>query len=200
MLLERLVRRIRLIMSLTETSGIARRYFALNAFDGALIGLGAIFGFYISEMHDYKVALLTITAIAVGSAISGFSGAFISEKLEQEARVKRLEEAILTDLKDSIIYQASLTGSIIVSIINGFSSLISIFCVSAPYVICIYLSLGEVIGILSSIITFFVVLTALGYLFGKELKIRTLRVVSRILLTGIVATVIYFLIELIFQL
>ncbi len=200
MLLEKLVRRIRLIMSLTETSGIARRYFALNAFDGALIGLGAIFGFYISGMYDYRVVLLTIMAIAVGSAISGFSGAFISEKLEQEARVKRLEEAILTNLKDSIHYQASLTSSIIVSIINGVSSLISIFSVSAPYVICIYLSLSEVVGILSSITSFFAVLTILGYFFGRELKIRTISVVSRILLVGIVAIVIYFLIELVFRL
>lgn len=199
MLFDRLVRHIRLIMRLTETSGIARRYFALNAFDGALIGLGAIFGFYISEMQDYKVILLTIIAIAVGSAISGFSGAFISEKLEQEARIKRLEEATLTDLSDSIHYQASLTSSLIVSIINGASSVIAIFSVSIPYLICIYASLNRTIGIFGSIAMFLVLLTLIGYFFSRELKISTLSVVSRILIAGIIAIIIYFLIELIFQ-
>ena len=195
MIIERLRQRIRTIMALSETSGIARRYFALNAFDGALIGLGAIFGFYISDMHEYRVISLTILAIALGSAISGFSGAYISEKLEQEARLKRLEEAILTDLKDSIHYSASLTSTIIVSLVNGLSSLMAILAVSSPYVLSSYVSSSEVVGIVGSMLTFLALLGLLGYFFGRELRINTLSVVSRVLLVGVIAVVIYLLFE-----
>jgi len=195
MIIERLRQRIRTIMALSETSGIARRYFALNAFDGALIGLGAIFGFYISEMHEYRVVSLTILAIALGSAISGFSGAYISEKLEQEARLKRLEEAILTDLKNSIHYSASLTSTIIVSLVNGLSSLMAILAVSSPYVLSSYVSSSEVVGIIGSMLTFLALLGLLGYFFGRELRINTLSVVSRVLLVGVIAVVIYLLFE-----
>ncbi len=195
MIIERLRQRIRTIMALSETSGIARRYFALNAFDGALIGLGAIFGFYVSEMHEYRVVSLTILAIALGSAISGFSGAYISEKLEQEARLKRLEEAILTDLKNSIHYSASLTSTIIVSLVNGLSSLMAILAVSSPYVLSSYVSSSEVVGIIGSMLTFLALLGLLGYFFGRELRINTLSVVSRVLLVGVIAVVIYLLFE-----
>jgi predicted membrane protein (TIGR00267 family) len=195
MVIGRLRQRIRTIMTLSETSGIARRYFALNAFDGALIGLGAIFGFYISDLHEYKVISLTILAIALGSAISGFSGAYISEKLEQEARLKRLEEAILTDLKDSIHYSASLTSTIIVSLINGLSSMMAILVVSSPYILSSYVSSSEVVGIVGSMLTFLALLGLLGYFFGRELRISTLSVVSRVLLVGVIAVVIYLLFE-----
>ena len=195
MVIERLRQRIRTIMALSETSGIARRYFALNAFDGALIGLGAIFGFYISDMHEYRVISLTMLAIALGSAISGFSGAFISEKLEQEARLKRLEEAILTDLKDSIHYSASLTSTIIVSLVNGLSSMMAMLVVSSPYVLSSYVSSSEVVGIVGSMLTFLALLGLLGYFFGRELRINTLSVVSRVLLVGVIAVVIYLLFE-----
>jgi predicted membrane protein (TIGR00267 family) len=195
MVIGRLRQRIRTIMTLSETSGIARRYFALNAFDGALIGLGAIFGFYISDLHEYKVISLTILAIALGSAISGFSGAYISEKLEQEARLKRLEEAILTDLKDSIHYSASLTSTIIVSLINGLSSMMAILVVSSPYVLSSYVSSSEVVGMAGSMLTFLALLGLLGYFFGRELRISTLSVVSRVLLVGVIAVVIYLLFE-----
>jgi predicted membrane protein (TIGR00267 family) len=195
MVIGRLRQRMRTIMTLSETSGIARRYFALNAFDGALIGLGAIFGFYISDLHEYKVISLTILAIALGSAISGFSGAYISEKLEQEARLKRLEEAILTDLKDSIHYSASLTSTIIVSLINGLSSMMAILVVSSPYVLSSYVSSSEVVGMAGSMLTFLALLGLLGYFFGRELRISTLSVVSRVLLVGVIAVVIYLLFE-----
>jgi predicted membrane protein (TIGR00267 family) len=195
MVIGRLRQRIRTIMTLSETSGIARRYFALNAFDGALIGLGAIFGFYISDLHEYKVISLTILAIALGSAISGFSGAYISEKLEQEARLKRLEEAILTDLKDSIHYSASLTSTIIVSLINGLSSMMAILVVSSPYILSSYVSSSEVVGIVGSMLTFLALLGLLGYFFGRELRISTLSVVSSVLLVGVIAVVIYLLFE-----
>jgi predicted membrane protein (TIGR00267 family) len=195
MVIGRLRQRMRTIMTLSETSGIARRYFALNAFDGALIGLGAIFGFYISDMHEYRVISLTILAIALGSAISGFSGAYISEKLEQEARLKRLEEAILADLKDSIHYSASLTSTIIVSLINGLSSMMAILVVSSPYVLSSYVSSSEVVGMAGSMLTFLALLGLLGYFFGRELRISTLSVVSRVLLVGVIAVVIYLLFE-----
>jgi predicted membrane protein (TIGR00267 family) len=195
MVIGRLRQRMRTIMTLSETSGIARRYFALNAFDGALIGLGAIFGFYISDMHEYRVISLTILAIALGSAISGFSGAYISEKLEQEARLKRLEEAILADLKDSIHYSASLTGTIIVSLINGLSSMMAILVVSSPYVLSSYVSSSEVVGMAGSMLTFLALLGLLGYFFGRELRISTLSVVSIVLLVGVIAVVIYLLFE-----
>ncbi len=199
MVIEKLRRHIKFIMTLSETSGIARRYFALNAFDGALIGLGAIFGFYISRINDYRVVFLTVSLIVIGSAISGFSGAFISERLEQEARLRRLEEAILTDLKDTIHHEAILTGTLVVSVINSISSLIGIFSVSAPYILSAYFSVGIDVGITGSIVIFLVLLGVLGYFFGKELKLGTIRTVVKILLAGAIALFIYFLIELIFR-
>lgn len=200
MLFKKFRQGLRTIMTISETSGIARRYFALNAFDGALIGLGAIFGFYISDVHDYRVVFLTMLAITIGSAISGFSGAFISEKLEQEARLKRLEEATLTDLRDSIHYTASLTSTLIVSLINGLSSMTAIFIVSAPYILSSYLSAGEVLGIVGSTVMFLVLLGFLGYFFGRELKMNTFSVVSRVLLVGVIVVAIYLLFELAFSL
>ncbi len=200
MVFDRFRRRIKTIMALSETSGIARRYFALNAFDGALIGLGAIFGFYISDIQEYRIISLTILAIALGSAISGFSGAFISEKLEQEVRLKRLEETMLTDLKDSIHYSASLTSTVIVSLVNGLSSMMAILIVSSPYILSSFISAGETAGIVSSVLTFLALLGFLGYFFGRELRISKLSVISRVLLVGVVAVIIYLLFELAFHL
>ena len=52
-----LLSKIRLLLRVTQTHDIARRYFVVNGFDGALTMLGLIIGFVVSSPVDIALII-----------------------------------------------------------------------------------------------------------------------------------------------
>jgi len=74
-------------------------------------------------------------------AVSGFSGTYMTESAERNRSLNELEEAMLTDLDDTIYGEASRFVAIIAALVDGLAP----FLASIPAVIPFYLSL---IGVL----------------------------------------------------
>ena len=125
--------RIRLIGEHTRSLSIARRYFVVNGFDGALTMLGIIVGFYHSNPGPPDAAALTVIVSAcLGAAIalgaSGLSSAYISESAEQSAELQELEAAMVLDLQGSSPSLAARWGPWLFALVNGLAPLlISLF-------------------------------------------------------------------------
>ena len=116
--------KLALIVQLTRATGIARRYFVVNGFDGALTMLGMLVGFYHAELAGHTSAPLTvITSACVGAAIalgmSGLSSAYLSESAEQRAALQTLEAAMVTDLQSSAHGVAARLIPVVVALVNG---------------------------------------------------------------------------------
>lgn len=136
-------------LRVTKATKILRRYFAMNAFDGAMTSLGVVIGAYISNIGDARAVIGVILISGVAMAVSGFSGTYMAESAERSKSLNELEDAMLVDLEDTIYGQASKFVSILAAIVDGSAP----FMASIPSVVPFYLALS---GVLSLQMAFFV--------------------------------------------
>jgi len=136
-------------LRVTKATKILRRYFAMNAFDGAMTSLGVVIGAYISSIGDARAVIGIILLSGVAMAVSGFSGTYMAESAERSKSLNELEEAMLVDLEDTIYGQASKFVSIFAAIVDGSAP----FMASIPSVVPFYLALS---GVISLQVAFFV--------------------------------------------
>ena len=76
----RIIQRYDRIAGISE---IARRYFAMNAFDGVLTIIGVLMGTMAANVADPAIVLTTGLATAVSMGISGLWGAYLTETAER---------------------------------------------------------------------------------------------------------------------
>jgi predicted membrane protein (TIGR00267 family) len=147
--------------------GISRRYFVMNAFDGAMTMLGVICGAYVSGVVSPKIVIGTGLGASFAMGISGFSGAYLTERAERIRTLKRLEEAMLTDLNASIVGRASRFAMLWTAFIDAVSPVLAAMISITPF----FLTLWDVFSILHAIIISIVLtmatLFSLGAYLGK---------------------------------
>ncbi len=136
-------------LRVTKATKILRRYFAMNAFDGAMTSLGVVIGSYISNIGDARAVIGVILISGIAMAVSGFSGTYMAESAERSKSLNELEDAMLVDLEDTIYGQASKFVSILAAIVDGSAP----FLASIPSVVPFYLALS---GVMSLQVAFFV--------------------------------------------
>jgi predicted membrane protein (TIGR00267 family) len=160
------VRRIMRALELTQGVEIARRYLAMNAFDGALTMLGLILGGLITinpaipdQAHlQFDAILVAAAGTSIAMAISGFSGSYLTESAERDREVEEIGKAMLSDMSDSMYAKASKTTSVVVALIDGSSPAIAAFIIIIPlffvpsgilgYRMAFYLAIGICLALL----------------------------------------------------
>lgn len=131
------IQRVMRALELTQGVEIARRYLAMNAFDGALTMLGLILGGLITiNPLDWTLGFNTILLAAAGTsiamAISGFSGSYLTESAERDREVDELGKAMLSDMSESMYAKATKTTSLVVALVDGASPAVAAFIVLTP--------------------------------------------------------------------
>jgi len=124
-------------LRVTRAQKILRRYFAMNAFDGAMTSLGVVIGAYISNILDPRAIIGVIIVSGIAMAVSGFSGTYMTESAERSRSLNELEDAMLVDLEDTIYGHASRFVSLFAAFVDGSAP----FIASIPAVVPFYLSL-----------------------------------------------------------
>lgn len=154
-------------LRVTRAQRILRRYFAMNAFDGAMTSLGVVIGSYISNISDPRAIIGVIIVSGIAMAVSGFSGTYMTESAERSRSLNELEDAMLVDLDDTIYGRASRFVSLFAAVVDGSAP----FVASIPTVVPFYLSL---VGLLPIDIAFYAsigaalaILFLLGVFLGK---------------------------------
>jgi len=93
--------RWREIVEITNVGPIARRYFVIGAFDGALTVLGIVIG-AATTLEDAPASsqfvVIVSFAAAVALAISSTVGAYEAERVEKKMRSHSIERAMLMEL------------------------------------------------------------------------------------------------------
>jgi predicted membrane protein (TIGR00267 family) len=127
-----LVNRASFLLDITRSHGIARRYFVVNGFDGALTMLGIIIGFYVSEPAGLGTIISACLGAAIALGVSGVSSAYISESAERRRALLQLEEAMLADLRDSHHGDAARWVPLLIAVVNGAAPLLISLLIITP--------------------------------------------------------------------
>lgn len=183
------IRNLRYLFQLTRSASIARRYFVIGAFDGALTILGVIIGAYVAEanVHPELAKQLIVSAGFAGGialAVSSAVGAYEAERVEHILSHKNLEQAMLRPVEG--IREEAMTVSILVSaVVHGLAPMVAAIVPLVPF---FFMPLHEAVvaGIVITMVFLFVLGAFLGNLI-KEIFVYTgLRFVIAGLATAIV--------------
>ena len=171
---------------------IARRFFAMNAFDGVLTTIGVLAGNYLAGVRDLSIPIRTGIATSIAMGISGLWGAYLTETAERQRELSELEKISLIDQSDTSIGRASRFAVIVVSIVDGLAPALAAMIVLTP------LFFGDLIGnpILSYALAggaALLSLFGLGLFLGKISEGNLIGYGVKTLLAGILAIGINFL-------
>ncbi len=151
------LQRIREYDNLASISEIARRYFAMNAFDGVLTIIGALMGQMTAGVDEPRVVVSTGLSTSVAMGISGLWGAYLTEAAERKRDLDDLSRQTLTDLNHTSIGRASRVAVVAVAVIDGLSPFLAALIVLTPFFVvglfpaitwAYYISLGVALLVL----------------------------------------------------
>lgn len=127
-----IVQRIILLFKISKSSRIARRYFVVNGFDGALTTLGLLIGFYMGETPTLHVAITACLSAAIALGMSGFSSGYVSEAAEKKREFHKLQTAMVSDLSGSAQDRASRWAPLWIALVNGLAPMVISLIIVTP--------------------------------------------------------------------
>nr|MBC7245978.1 hypothetical protein [Chloroflexota bacterium] len=173
---------------------IARRYFAMNSFDGILTILGVLAGSYLAAVYDPKVIIITGMTTSASMAISGLWGAYLTESAERQRGLDDLEEHTLTDLTNTRIGRASRVAATVVAIVDGIAPLLASFLVLLPFFLTRFW--GNILySYYAALAVALSTLFALGVFLGRISKQDVIIAGLKMIAAGVVALILSYLIE-----
>ena len=187
------LRELKYLYELTRSASIARRYFVIGAFDGALTILGVIIGAYVAEASvDPELAKQLIIgaglAGGIALAVSSAVGAYEAERVEHLLSHKNLEQAMLSQVDGT--RREAMTVSIIVSaIVHGVAPLIAAIVPLIPF---FFMPLHD--AVVAGIVITMMFLFALGGFLGSLIKETFLYTGLRFVIAGLATAIILILI------
>ena len=184
-----------IINPLHESHNIARRYFVVNGFDGALTMLGIIVGFYFSESVAIETVIHACMGAAIALGISGVSSAYMSEVAERKKELRDLENAMIQDLSDTTHEDLSKTIPIFIAVANGISPFIISLIILIPLFLSHKLGLVIIDPLLASLFVAFSLIFLLGVYLGKISRTFWLWSGLRTLLIALLTTAAVYLIS-----
>jgi predicted membrane protein (TIGR00267 family) len=153
---------------ISGVSSITRRYFVMNAFDGALTMLGVVIGAYVSGiLHQSTVIISAGIAGSIAMGASGLSGAYMTEKAERTKKLKKLEKAMLSDMKNGIHGKSHRFATIFAAIVDGASPALAAMLVISPFFLVNFGIIPPEIAFLGCIGLTLIILTLLGAYLAK---------------------------------
>ena len=183
----------RLLLRISRTSDIVRRYFVVNGFDGALTMLGMIMGFMISGTDDLTVLLNTCLGAAIALGMSGLSSAYVSEVAERKRALTKLEGAMIADLQQTAHGDAARWVPLWIALVNGSSPLFISLLILLPLWLAKAGLTLPIAPLYAAIIVALLLVFLLGVLLGQIAGISWLRSGIQTLLVAVITAALIYL-------
>ena len=185
--------KVRLYLQITHIGGIVRRYFVMNGFDGSMTALGVILGAWIVGVENPNIVVMTGLGACLALGVSGFFGAYITEKAERRRHLKNLEDAILTNLEDSLHKDATTFAPAFASLINGLSPVLMAITSLSPFLLAMAGMVPIWTSYTASLALTLATLFMLGVYLGRVAQENVLLYGIQMLTAGVVIAVIVFI-------
>lgn len=169
----------------TDFTKIARRYFALNFFDGVLTMMGFTLGYYVVGGRDPHAIFGAGIAASVAMGLSGLVGALITEMSERERDLRELERSLFKDLGNSFIAKGQRVAAVLIAVIDAAAPALGALMLAAPLAYPLVDVLGYDCAIAASVAIGLVALFALGSYLGSGSRGSMLKYGLAMLLAGV---------------
>jgi len=173
---------------IAEVGEIARRYFAMNAFDGVLTAIGVLVGGYLGGVDSPRAIFVVVLSTAVGMGVSGFYGSYLVERAERGRAMRELEESTLSSLEDTTIASASRYATIVIAFVDGVSPFAAAMIVMIPFLFTSVISMHA--AYFAAVAVGLVELFCLGVFLGAISRERLWLSGLRLAFAGVIALVI----------
>jgi predicted membrane protein (TIGR00267 family) len=173
---------------IAEVGEIARRYFAMNAFDGVLTALGVLVGGYLGGVDSPRAIFTVVLTTAVGMGVSGFYGSYLVERAERGRAMRELEESTLSSLQDTTIASASRYATVVIAFVDGASPFLAALIVMIPFLFTGVVSMHT--AYFAAVVVGLVELFFLGMFLGAISRDRLWLSGLRLAAAGVIALVI----------
>jgi predicted membrane protein (TIGR00267 family) len=166
--IKKTVRKWKKYHEISDVGSITRRYFVMNAFDGALTMLGVVIGAYISGQIERSIVIISAgIAGSIAMGTSGMSGAYMTEKAERTKKIKKLEKAMLKDMKNDLHGKSHRFATIFAALVDGISPAVAAMTVISPFFLANFGIITPNDAFLGCIALTLIVLTMLGAYLAK---------------------------------
>ena len=166
--------------TVTGAQKIIRRYFAMNAFDGAMTSLGVVMGAWLGHIADPRSVIGVILSGGVAMMVSGFSGTYMTESAERNHSLNELEDAMLINLDDTIYGQASRFVSVFAALVDGSAPFFASVPSLIPFILVpgvLEIETAFIVSITASMFTLFLLGVYLGRISGDNILISGAKMV-----------------------
>jgi len=178
------IRRFRRHLKISGVSGISRRYFVMNSFDGAMTMLGVIVGAHTTGASDPRIVIGAGLGATVAMGMSGFSGAYLTERAERMRRLKGLKKAMLSDMRSSVHAKAAHAASLWAAFVDGISPALAAAIPMTPYALSLLHVISPEQALLASVALIMTTLFGLGAFLGRISKENALISGLRMIIVG----------------
>jgi predicted membrane protein (TIGR00267 family) len=191
----KLLEKIRRYIRISEVVPISRRYFIMNAFDGATTILGIVIGAYAAEITNESWVIWSGLGVSLAMGLSGFVGAYMTEEAEREKKLNTLEKSMLTELTDSVVGKASRFASLWAGIVDGVSPALAAVVCLTPFFLSSHGLFAIDFAIPLSVAMALSIMFLLGVFLGKISNRNMLFHGAKMLFVGLIITFIFFVVK-----
>jgi len=167
-------------IEVTGATKILRRYFAMNAFDGAMTSLGVVIGAYLSHIHAPRSVIGVILTSGIAMMVSGFSGTYMTESAERNHSLNELEDAMLINLDDTLYGRASRFVSVFAALVDGSAPFLAAIPSMIPFLLVpgvIAVETAYLVSVVASLATLFMLGVYLGRISGQNVLVYGIKMV-----------------------
>jgi len=176
--------RVKMAVEMHDLLPIARRYFVIGAFDGALTIMGVILGAYAAGALTKNLVLVAGSATGIALSVSSAVGAYEAERIESVIQHRGLERAMLSTVEGTRKESAKI-GNLASAFVHGVAPLIAALIPLIPFFFMPELD-AMVVAIVITIAFLFVMGSYLGSLIKEMIFYTGLRFVAAGLITAII--------------
>jgi len=187
------------IKSYIKISGVApisRRYFVMNAFDGATTVLGLVVGAYVVGISSELWVTWSGFGATLAMGLSGFTGSYMAEEAEGAKKLNSLEKSMLTGLKDSVVGKASRFASLWAAIIGGGAPALTGGVCLIPFFLSTKGLFSISLAVQISVALALSIMFLLGAILGRISNRNMLFHGAKMLLVGLILTVVFLALKL----
>lgn len=189
--------KIRSYIRISGVGSISRRYFVMNAFDGATTVLGIVVGAHVAEITNQLWIISAGLGAALAMGLSGFVGAYMTEEAERTVSLKDLEKSMLSDMSHSVVGEAGRFASVWAGIVDGVSPAVSAIVCLVPLILSFYGMFPINLAIQLSIAVGLSLMFLLGVFLGRISDRNVVLHGVKTLCVGLILTLVLFIFKLV---
>ncbi|MHA2272130.1 MAG: VIT1/CCC1 transporter family protein [Candidatus Hodarchaeales archaeon] len=189
------ISRVRALLRLGDSGQIAKRYFVMNAFDGALTALGIILGAWLAGITDPKTVILAGFGASIAMGVSGGFGAYLTESAMKKEELAEFEDVMLEQFDNTVFDEAAKWESYFVAVVDGISPFLASVISFLPFFLAYSLDWDIGYVYLSAVILTAIILFLLGVFLGRISKESIPKSGLKMLAAGIITGLLVMLLE-----